>query len=76
MTFLPDVDPERSVARRALATAVSDSVGRGGRKALLIDEIDGEPAERSAFCSALVEVGFTATSKGCFKRAGAHNAPA
>ena len=53
---------------RLLARALSDIASRGARKALLIGEIDAEPGTDSPFGAALVEVGFTRTSSGYFKR--------
>lgn len=68
-SFLPKQDPERTLAARALARALLDLFGRG-RRALVITEIDGEPAERSALAPFFADAGFSASSRGLFARAG------
>jgi ATP-dependent Lhr-like helicase len=66
LSFLPDDEPARSVAGRALATRLaalaSQGEGRGG--GLLIAEIDGTPAEEHPLAGFLREAGFVATALG------------
>ena len=68
LTFLPGAEPARGQAASALAGALAALVDEGRRRTLLIGRIDGEEAEESAFGARLAEAGFTATSKGYFKR--------
>ncbi len=70
VTFLPGEEPERGAAAEALARALGAMVETGRRKTLLIGRIDGVEAEGSEFGKRLVAVGFSATSKGYFKRGG------
>jgi ATP-dependent Lhr-like helicase len=63
LTFASDDDPSE-----AIAMALAQLVLSGRRRALLVAQIDGEPAERSAFGPALVRRGFTATSRGLLLR--------
>jgi ATP-dependent helicase Lhr and Lhr-like helicase len=74
LTFLPGEEPERGYVAEALAKALAGLVEQGRRKTLLIAKIDGVEAERSALGARLGAVGFTATSKGYFKRGDAHRA--
>jgi ATP-dependent Lhr-like helicase len=69
LTFLPAEEPARGHAADALAGALAALVDEGRRRTLLIARIDGEEAERSALAPRLAAAGFTATSKGYFKRA-------
>ncbi|HMJ14179.1 MAG TPA: DEAD/DEAH box helicase, partial [Polyangiaceae bacterium] len=68
-TFLSDSEPERGQDLRILARALGDFVDSGRRRALLIGEIDGQPARESALAAALGEAGFTPSSRGFLKRA-------
>jgi ATP-dependent helicase Lhr and Lhr-like helicase len=68
LTFLPEAEPARGQAAKALAGALAALVAEGRRRTLLIGRIDGEEAERSPFGAKLVEAGFAGTSKGYFKR--------
>jgi ATP-dependent Lhr-like helicase len=70
LTFLPGEEPERGQALGALAGALAALVDTARLPALLLAEIDGEPAARSPLAAALVGRGFVATSKGLFRRAG------
>ncbi|MFP5247063.1 MAG: DEAD/DEAH box helicase, partial [Thermoanaerobaculia bacterium] len=45
--FLPDDEPLRSLVARAIAKALAALVTEGGRRALLVAEINDEPAARS-----------------------------
>src|SRR5207253_1643127 len=47
MTFLPDDEPARSQAARALSQALAGLVDQGRRKALLIELVDGVPVADS-----------------------------
>ncbi len=68
-TFLPDEEPARSRAGRALAHALAAQVDEGRRKALLIARVDGEDVNSSPLAPALKEAGFTPGMKGYLKRA-------
>ncbi len=68
LTFLPEQEPARGEAARALAAALAALVDEGRRRTLLIGRIDGEEASQSAFGARLAEAGFTAMSKGYFRR--------
>lgn len=67
-TYLPESDPERDLAARALGRALFDLFGRG-RRALLIAEIDGAPAEHSALAPYFIDAGFSLSSGGLHARA-------
>jgi len=62
--FLPDNEPLRSTVAREVANALADIVREGHRRALLIAEINDEPASRSPLVPFLVEAGFVATGLG------------
>ncbi|HVR38476.1 MAG TPA: crosslink repair DNA glycosylase YcaQ family protein [Thermoanaerobaculia bacterium] len=68
-TFLPEDEPSRGMVARAIATALASIVTSGKRRALLINEIDGEPAKRSAIAPYLSELGFVSTGMGYQMRA-------
>lgn len=68
LTFLPAQEPERSEAARAIARALSTLVDDGRRRVVLIDRVDGLDPARSVLGKYLSEVGFTASSRGYFKR--------
>jgi ATP-dependent Lhr-like helicase len=68
VTFLPGAEPERGHAAEALASALGGIVESGRRKTLLVEKIDGVTAEGAALGRVLVGAGFSATSKGYFKR--------
>ncbi len=70
LTFLPVGDPEHTQAADSLAKALADMVDLGRRRTLLLAQIDSEPTEKSAMAPHLTKAGFTATSRGFFKRAG------
>jgi ATP-dependent helicase Lhr and Lhr-like helicase len=70
VTFLPLDEPERSARLGAVAAALSDTVGRAGRRALLISEIDGEDAARSPLAERFCAAGFVSTDRGLFFRVG------
>ncbi len=68
LTFLPPEEPERGHAAAALATALAGMVEQGSRRTLLIAQVDAEPTEKAPLAPYLSKVGFTATSRGFFKR--------
>ena len=68
ITFLPDGEPARGAAARALAHALGDMVEQGTRRALLVATIDGVPAAASSLVAAFADAGFAATADGLFKR--------
>jgi ATP-dependent Lhr-like helicase len=70
--FLPEDEPLRSMVAREVAKSLASIVHEARRRALLIAEINDEPAPRSALASFLVEEGFVATGMGLQMRARAH----
>ncbi|WP_437300978.1 Lhr family helicase [Sorangium sp. So ce426] len=68
-TFLPEAEPERGDAIRAIASALGALVDEGRRRAVLVATIDGEPAHGSPLARALSDVGFTSGAHGYLKRA-------
>jgi ATP-dependent Lhr-like helicase len=68
LTFLPAEEPERGHAAGALAAALSHMIESGRRRSLLLGQVDGEPTEKSPLAPHLSKAGFTATSRGFFKR--------
>ena len=67
-TFLPQEEPARGHALRALASALAGLVEAGQRKALLIARVDGGDVNASSLAPALKAAGFTAGTKGYLKR--------
>ena len=65
--FLPEDEPSRSAVARAVAETLPI-----GRRAMLIAEINDEPAARSPLAPFLVEAGFAATAMGYQMRAKPH----
>jgi ATP-dependent Lhr-like helicase len=71
LTFVETVrGRDAAVVAREIAKALAASVGEKGRRALLIDQVDGVPAAESPMAAALREAGFTPTSRGFLKRIG------
>jgi ATP-dependent Lhr-like helicase len=68
-TFLPDDEPERSEAARALAKGLGATVDGKARRALLVSSIDGSEAARSALAAAFIREGFVATARGLLRPA-------
>ncbi|HUP62884.1 MAG TPA: crosslink repair DNA glycosylase YcaQ family protein [Thermoanaerobaculia bacterium] len=66
--FLPEDEPLRSMVAREIAKALASLVPEK-RRALLISEINDEPASRSALGPFLAEEGFAATAMGYQLRA-------
>ena len=67
--FLPEDEPTRSMVAREVAKTLAALVHEGGRRALLVAEVNDEPASRSALAPFLAEEGFTATAMGMQLRA-------
>jgi ATP-dependent helicase Lhr and Lhr-like helicase len=65
-TFLPEAEPARSKAARAVARALLERARSGGDapRGLLIEEIDGQPPSRHALAPFLADAGFTAGALG------------
>ncbi|HEV7242325.1 MAG TPA: DEAD/DEAH box helicase [Thermoanaerobaculia bacterium] len=72
--FLPEDEPVRSTAAREIAKTLASLVLHGGRRALLISEINEEPAARSALAPFLAEEGFVATGMGMQMRSAVRHA--
>jgi ATP-dependent Lhr-like helicase len=68
LTFVPDVEPARSEALRALGAALGALVDEGRRRAVLISTIDGVPASESPIAAALADAGFTSGLRGLLRR--------
>ncbi|MGE5245733.1 MAG: DEAD/DEAH box helicase [Betaproteobacteria bacterium] len=66
LMFLPDVEPQRSRASRAVARVLIERARAGGEapRGLLLEEIDGLPATAHDFAKALIEAGFVAGALG------------
>jgi ATP-dependent Lhr-like helicase len=66
VTFLPEAEPDRSKAGRAVARALIDRARTGGDapRGMLIEEIDGAPASRHPLAPLLTEAGFLAGAMG------------
>ncbi len=62
-TFVRDAEGQRLLARALLGLLSR------GRRAILLEEVDGEPATRSGLAAALRDVGFSASSQGLLARA-------
>lgn len=69
LLFLPDDEPSRSLVAREVARQLASLVQDGTRRALLIAEINDEPASKSPLAPFLVEQGFAATGLGYQLRA-------
>ncbi|HUR79807.1 MAG TPA: DEAD/DEAH box helicase, partial [Thermoanaerobaculia bacterium] len=67
--FLPEDEPSRSMVAREVAKKLAALVTEGGRRALLIAEVNDEPASRSVLAPFLAEAGFSATAMGMQLRA-------
>ncbi len=70
--FLPEDEPLRSIVARQLAKALASIVREAKRRALLIAEINDEPASRSPVAAFMIEEGFVATGMGLQMRARPH----
>ncbi|HEY0159520.1 MAG TPA: crosslink repair DNA glycosylase YcaQ family protein [Thermoanaerobaculia bacterium] len=67
--FLPEDQPARNVVAREVAKKLASLVHHGRRRALLIAEVNNEPASRSPLAPFLVEEGFVSTGLGLQLRA-------
>ncbi|HEX8254268.1 MAG TPA: crosslink repair DNA glycosylase YcaQ family protein [Thermoanaerobaculia bacterium] len=67
--FLPEDQPLRNVVAREIAQKLASLVHDGGRRALLVAEINNEPASRSPLATFLIEQGFVTTGLGLQLRA-------
>jgi ATP-dependent Lhr-like helicase len=65
-TFLPDAEPQRSVAARAIATVLIERgrSGTNGQRGMLIEEIDGAAATLHPLRASLIDAGFIAGALG------------
>jgi hypothetical protein len=68
LTFLPDEEPSRTEAARALAAALAARVGSAGLRALLIATIDGARSDQSPLLPSFLEAGFSSTARGLLRR--------
>jgi ATP-dependent Lhr-like helicase len=66
LAFLPDAEPQRSRAARAIAQVLIDRARAGGDapRGMLIEEIDGAAAARHPIAPYLAEAGFAAGALG------------
>jgi ATP-dependent Lhr-like helicase len=62
--FLPEDEPTRSMVAREVARALAALVKEGSRRALLVNEVNEEPASKSVLAPFLAEEGFVATAMG------------
>jgi ATP-dependent helicase Lhr and Lhr-like helicase len=62
--FLPEDEPVRSIVAREIARTLASLVLDGHRRALLVSEINEEPAAKSPLAPFLAEAGFVATAMG------------
>ena len=67
ITFLPEDEPGRSDAVRALAQGLAELVDGKTRRALLVSSIDGIAAARSPLAPTFAGAGFVATARGLLK---------
>ena len=67
--FLPEDEPLRSTVAKEVAKKLASLVHEGGRRAMLIAEINDEPAARSPLAPYLAEQGFTPSALGYQLRA-------
>ncbi len=66
VTYLPEVEPERSRVARAVSQMLIDRARSGGEapRGMLIEDIDATPASDHALAPFLIEVGFIRTAMG------------
>ena len=72
MTYLPESEPDRSKAARAIAHVLIDRARSGGEspRGMLIEEIDGVPPSAHPMARFLVEAGFISGALGLQARLG------
>jgi ATP-dependent Lhr-like helicase len=77
LTWIPDTEPQRSRAARALAQVLIDRARAGGDspRGMLIEEIDGMPAQTHQMGPFLGEAGFIAGAMGMQATFPRHPAP-
>jgi ATP-dependent Lhr-like helicase len=68
VVFLPEHEPGRSRTAKAIAGALASIVSTGSRRAMLITDVNAEPASRSALGPYLAQAGFSASALGYQKR--------
>jgi ATP-dependent Lhr-like helicase len=68
LTFSPPEGADRAALAAQIARGLADSVERGGRRAMLLAQVDGEETQRTWLAPALEAAGFTSTLRGFFKR--------
>jgi len=68
LTFLPEVEPQRTAARETLTRTLASLAAPGSP--LFLTKIDGAAAAASDLAGVLVQAGFTATSRGLLHRGG------
>jgi len=71
LTFLPEAEPARGEAIRAIAEALAGLVNEGRRRSVLLATVDGAPVAESPLAGELREAGFLVSSYGFLKRAAA-----
>ena len=66
LLFLPDAEPQRSKAARAVAHALIERARSGidAPRGMLIEEIDGQPASLHPDASCFIEAGFVRGAMG------------
>jgi len=64
MVYLPDDEPQRSMVAKEIARVLASLVGEGRRRAMLISQVNDEPAAKSPLAPFLAEAGFVATAMG------------
>lgn len=66
LTWMPEAEPQRSRAARAVAHVLIDRARSGGAspRGMLIEEIDGTPAQTHPMAPFLGEAGFVAGAMG------------
>jgi hypothetical protein len=63
---VPDRSPREVVG--VIARVLAEQVGRGGRRAVFVKEVNGQPAQETVLGPALLEAGFTFGPHGYMKR--------
>src|SRR5206468_3517013 len=76
-TYLPEAEPARARASKAIAHVLIDRARSGidGPRGMLIEEIDGMPPPLHPIASSLTEAGFVASANGMQPRLGSHQSP-
>lgn len=69
LSFLPDDEPRRSHAARALVSAIADGIG-DPRAGITVTQVDGESTASSHLAPFFADAGFKSTHKGLFFRRG------